>query len=288
MLTQDQANKLCSESIYFTWEDIEQTAVALTNLYLYQDKFNAKYYNDFMNVLQIEDDMNTYLYGSSSGYNTFFNQAQQDLKTSQYADFCTTGVETNTKCAFSAFTNNQWLDASILKNPLPGQEVISTAYNINYAKYTQNWVSPEYGFWRDENDEYPLDPADYEEALEQTYYAFNVSGLFNGKKFQDVLLYSDKTPNYLPSFDTYLRFVTINFGLTGLVAPFTPRQVIEGYTDPLVATLNETPLYMGGDNTTAAFLSLNDPPTHPKDNIVAFFTGEGSSDMTRTYGRWLD
>ena len=63
--------------------------------------------------------------------------------------------------------------------------------------------------------------------------------------------------------------------------------MIEGYTDPLVATLNETPIYMGGDNTTSPILALNDPPTHPKDNTVAFFTGEDDYTMTRTYGQWL-
>ena len=63
--------------------------------------------------------------------------------------------------------------------------------------------------------------------------------------------------------------------------------MIEGYTDPLVATLNETPVYMGGDNTTSAFLSLADPPTHPPDNNIAFFTGEDEYELTRTYGQWL-
>ena len=63
--------------------------------------------------------------------------------------------------------------------------------------------------------------------------------------------------------------------------------MIEGYTDPLVATLNETPVYMGGDNTTSAFLSLSDPSTHPPDNQIAFFTGEDEYEMTRTYGQWL-
>ena len=80
-------------------------------------------------------------------------------------------------------------------------------------------------------------------------------------------------PDFMPNFNDYLRFATINFGLSGLITVRSPREMIDGYTDPLVATLNETPLYMGGDNTTSAFLSLNNPPTHPSDNHVAFFTG---------------
>jgi len=44
---------------------------------------------------------------------------------------------------------------------------------------------------------------------------------------------------------------------------------------------------MGGDNTTSAFLALNNPPTHPTDNNVVFFTGVDDYKMTRQYGQWL-
>lgn len=100
-----------------------------------------------------------------------------------------------------------------------------------------------------------------------------------------MLLFPDDTDlDLFPAFNTYLRFTTVNFGLEGLITIRTPREMTEGYTDELVATLNETPLYMGGDNSTSAFLALNDPPTHPKNNTVAFFTGENDYQETRTYG----
>ena len=102
-----------------------------------------------------------------------------------------------------------------------------------------------------------------------------------------MLLFPQQTPSYFPEFDSYLRFITVNFGLSGLLTYRTPREVIEGYTDPLVETINATPLYMGGDNTTSAFLALNNPPTHPTGNTVAFFTGEDDYEMTRQYGQWL-
>ena len=63
--------------------------------------------------------------------------------------------------------------------------------------------------------------------------------------------------------------------------------MIEGYVDPLFETLNETPIWKGGDNTTSSFLSLAKPPTQPNNNKVAFFTGEQDSQMTRKYGNWL-
>ena len=81
------------------------------------------------------------------------------------------------------------------------------------------------------------------------------SGIYNGKKFQDVLLYPQDIWSFFPQFDEYLRFITINFGLSGLLTYRSPREIIEGYTDPLVEVLNETPIYMGGDKTTAAFLA---------------------------------
>ena len=95
-------------------------------------------------------------------------------------------------------------------------------------------------------------------------------------------------PEYLPQFEKYMRFLTTNFGLSGLLGWYTPREVIEGYYDPLIETLNSMPIYEGGDSTTSPFLAMNIPPTHPSDNTVAFFTGEEDYTMTRTYGTWLD
>lgn len=81
--------------------------------------------------------------------------------------------------------------------------------------------------------------------------------------------------------------MTVNFGLEGLLTYRSPRELIEGYTDPLVAQLNAMPVYMGGDNTTSPVLAMNKPPTHPDNNTIAFFTGEDQYEMTRTYGKWL-
>lgn len=91
-----------------------------------------------------------------------------------------------------------------------------------------------------------------------------------------------------PDFEKYLRFVTVNFGLSGLLGYYTPREVIEGYNDPLIQQLNSMPIYEGGDITTSPFLAMNKPPTHPANNTVAFFTGEEDYTMTREYGTWLN
>ena len=90
-----------------------------------------------------------------------------------------------------------------------------------------------------------------------------------------------------PGLDGYLRSAAINFGLTGVLCYRTPREMIEGYNDPLIEALAQLPIYLGGDNTTSPVLSMLDPPTHPTDNQVAFFTGEDDYKMTRVYGEWL-
>ena len=49
---------------------------------------------------------------------------------------------------------------------------------------------------------------------------------------------------------------------------------------------------MGGDITQAPNLSVEFSPTNPKNNSMAFLTGEGKDDfdylLTRMYSKWLD
>lgn len=47
-LTSDQATALCTDSANFTFTDPFQTAVALTNSYLYQGTFNQFYFTEFI------------------------------------------------------------------------------------------------------------------------------------------------------------------------------------------------------------------------------------------------
>lgn len=233
--------------------------------------------------------INTTLYGEDSEWETLYNTIQGDIKThfdGVTEAICQPTIELPT-CAFSNLTYSQWLNGSVLKNPLSDQNVTSTGYVLNYGNLASGWITPEYNYWREQNDITGMQFEEFEEAINQTYYAFNISGLYNGKKFQDVLLYPQDIWSFVPSFNQYLRSITINFGLSGVLTLRSPREMIDGYYDPLIGTLNETPVWMGGDNTTSAFLSLADPPTHPKNNRVSFFTGQDDYQMTRTYGQWL-
>lgn len=129
-------------------------------------------------------------------------------------------------------------------------------------------------------------------TIEDVYQSFNISGLYNGKIFQDVWLnYMDENWSNLwttENFKEYLRFITIEMGLTGMYTKKSPREMIEGYNDPLIETLYTMPVYMGGDQTTSPFLSLDVAPTHPANNRIAFFTGVDDYKLTRTYGQWLE
>ena len=112
----------------------------------------------------------------------------------------------------------------------------------------------------------------------ETYQSFNMSGLYNPKIYQDVFLnYNNTDWSNLwntPGFLKYLKFITVNFGLNGLFMYATPRAYIEGYTDPLIYTLSQMPVYEGGDQTISPFLAIDSPPTHPPNCSMAFFTGE--------------
>lgn len=89
--------------------------------------------------------------------------------------------------SFSNLTYNQWLNGTILANPTSWQEQFgfanSTGYVTNYGKYATGWINPEYGFWKEMNNMPALPQISYHDAMDQTYYAFNTSGLYNGKKF---------------------------------------------------------------------------------------------------------
>ena len=119
-----------------------------------------------------------------------------------------------------------------------------------------------------------------------------MSGLYNPKIYQDVFLNFDNTDwsNLwnTPGFLKYLKFITVNFGLNGLLMYATPRAYIEGFTDPLVYTLSQMPVYEGGDQTISPVLAIDSPPTHPPNCSMAFFTGEDDHALTRSYGLWLN
>ena len=172
-----------------------QSSVALTNTYLYQSTYRPYYFNEFIQVSALAaESVNVTFYGVDSPWTNYFNRINGQIY-SNYKDqscYSVRAVELNRQyCSFSNLTYNQWLDNTILANPLPGLEGSTDGYVDYYGEYATGWITPEYGFWRAYNDLETLAEADYLSAIDQTYQAFNISGLFNGKKYQDVLLFPD-------------------------------------------------------------------------------------------------
>lgn len=122
--------------------------------------------------------------------------------------------------------------------------------------------------------------------------------LFNGGVWGDILLEAKTSIDYssfdFAGFRRYLKYVTFQAGLNGLFTLKTARQIVEGYTDPLVEGLTKTPIYAGGDVTSSPFLSIDQGATNPADNKIAMYSGqvdggdEKSYLLTRTYAKWLD
>ena len=55
-LSQNMADRLCTQSTNFTFSNVMQTCVALTNTYLYLNGFNSYYYTEFMSVSELTID----------------------------------------------------------------------------------------------------------------------------------------------------------------------------------------------------------------------------------------
>ena len=64
-------------------------------------------------------------------------------------------------CSFSSLTYSQWLNNTILANPLDDQTVTSEGYVLNYGKYATGWITPEYGYWKNMNKKQALAEAEY-------------------------------------------------------------------------------------------------------------------------------
>lgn len=63
----------------------------------------------------------------------------------------------------------------------------------------------------------------------------------------------------LSIYTPYITYLTLNLGLGGLYKKLTPRQVIEGYMDPVLYKVQQTPVYMLGNPTISTYVSADKP-----------------------------
>ena len=82
LLNSDDAKNLCANSTYFKFDNIFNTSVALTNMYMYQDVFNKKYFDDYTKTLGIDPTtMTDLLYGANKKFTLWFNAVNAQLYT---------------------------------------------------------------------------------------------------------------------------------------------------------------------------------------------------------------
>ena len=91
-----------------------------------------------------------------------------------------------------------------------------------------------------------------------------------------------------PVMGKYLKFFTSEIGLGGMFTYRTPKEMAEGYYDPLVYQMSQLPVWLGGDNCTSPWLSINDGPTAPLNFSVGFMTGADDYMYTRSIASWLE
>lgn len=86
----------------------------------------------------------------------------------------------------------------------------------------------------------------------------------------------------------FIRYISLEEGLKGLFVLRTPKEVLEGYIDPLFYEISQKPIYDGGNQTFNVYQSYKSPPQAPKQVNVAFFTGtDGDYLSIKKYANWL-
>lgn len=237
----------------------------MTSVYLYGNNFNtagAGYYDLFLQLTGFTAFQITNLVHSpTSGVTYFMTNIIAPPVYAHYTgaggNICTSSV--SGMCSWGNLTYNQWLRNEVLLYPLPGMDenVLHSSYVVTYQGYSLLSYPPEaYYYGAISQNSLPS-----EATIQDTYLGMQPNGLFNVKIFQDLWLgISDggwqADFNGINTID-YQRFVALNFGLGGLFTQKTPRQMIEGYIDPVLQRIYDTPIYMGGDQTISPFLSID-------------------------------
>lgn len=254
---------------------------------------------DLMYLLNLTaSDVNTMVWGSASLIQKYiFTQVYKPIfdhyndptcKGPACAGHCSLGANQSV-CTNKELTYLQWINGTVLANPPAslGRPASSDSYITAFPDFTSLHITPELGFFlsKAEISSFNLDVSDVITFM-------RMDRLFNQQILGDILL-NLKKPTYKetftnPSFARYIRFIIIEQGLNGIFQYRTPREYIEGFTDPTVYALSQTPVYAGGDQTVDPFMAINQSPTSPVNNTVVFFTGTDDYMYTRRMARWLD
>ena len=90
-------------------------------MFLYQDVFNSKYAEDYANTLGIEaSSLSDLMRGQDSVFADWFNDLYLEVSLHYKSVGICESQLSHQYCAFSNLTNNQWLNQTVLMNPLEG------------------------------------------------------------------------------------------------------------------------------------------------------------------------
>lgn len=259
---QTQADALCANAIFgFNFDNNNfqgyiQTAVALTNLYLYDNRFpgpSTDYYQVFSTVTGWNSIQITNMVHNPNSMATYF--FMNEIEAPVYAHYSQPTVDGGlcdsqivSQCAFSNLTYNQWLHGSVLYYPLPGLDIepIMASYTLFYAGYSWLQYPPEVFYFASINqNDFPA-----EVSVADVYQGFNSTGLFNPTIIQNIWL-DYMVPGWSNSFTSpyslyYLRYVALNLGMGGLFVEMTPFTALQGYVSPFLEKMQSLPVYLGG------------------------------------------
>eukprot|EP00347_Sterkiella_histriomuscorum_P005750 403355411 len=254
----------------FNWSDIQKTAFSWINIYLNGMTNIPRNYVDLLFLLGwSQDQLELFLYDESSKFKTYLVTNILQPIQEHYKEICTSSLSPIKTCTNKELTYHQWLDQKVLLNSPDYMISTSVSYAKAYTYYTKLNYGPELGYY--------LDMADSEKF---------------GLKYQDVVefikpdrLFNNQIIGNIiekKKVDTYSDvFNTDQMGRT-------PKQMMEGYTDPLIYEQNQIPIYEGGNQLLEPHVSFKDPVHAPKIANVSLFTGAGDDYLfVKKYARWL-
>lgn len=165
--------------------------------------------------------------------------------------------------------------------------VLEPDYVTYYSGYTINQYPTELAFYGTITEHFDIVGI----SIDDVYKSFQIGGFFNWHGFQDIWVGYDPM-NWVSGYvnvntKSYFRYLTLNFGLGGIITKKTPNQMITGYTDPVLEKIRTKKVYLGGDATINSWIQIDPPNSRaPTGNVVSFLTGETEEESTRQYGLW--
>jgi len=241
-----------------------------------------------------EKDMIDLFYKSDGLFYKYLTETIMPKIYENYKDsFCKSSNTVGKFCSHNQLAYSQWFNGSISANPTTQMtqdlKDVNSSYVRAFPSFSSLQITPELSYFVHKSglENQKLTPA-------QVWADFSPDGIYNLRKLGDIVLdkMNEEDTANLPfggkTMQQYVRFIMIQQGLGGLFVNRSPRELIEGYTDPIVSVLSQKPVWQGGDVTTPPFLSINNPPTNIKNNKVTLFTGVNDYKFTRRYALWAN